>query len=1043
MHASDLFTGAALFAGIALFGYYWWTRRSSAFAVYVAFGCLGAGVIHADIWLRMIFDPGYADHPQSTGMLIWPYGLGWGLLAGLTSITMYYAMVGALRPPSTKTSGAICIVSAFMLANVGVWTLERWISLGSLPTLDLGLGPWPAWIGFPTIVVTIIGPFVCAIPWSLSRPANDGASSATKILARYWLMLGTAVILVAVLVAAVIISLVKGGLPDDRPSFNVITALVGTTVLIIAIAFATMLSFRRTFLIPAMAILEGIQKDLPVAQDSRINAIWRPLGNALDDRARHAAEHLKNLNDSQAQMHAFLENAPVAMSFLDPTTLKIVMINRCGAGYYGQTPEKMLGKDVTYLRPHYPDFENVSAQISATLTNREAQFFETLFTDHKGEPKSFLCTSFPVMDSSGSVELLGQIFVDVTEQRRAESAVNELRAQLIGFFDNLPTSIYLKNIDHKVVYVSKHLAIQYGKTPEQMIGQYEYDLHIDEMKPYLKMMDDYILSTGQAFLAEGEHLQFKRQELVSRFPIFNDKGEITHIGGMNFDIDDRAKAQAAMEQSKALFEAFIRNNPDPMVLMDITGKIVMLNDAAASYYGQSAEELTAAPPVSIAARWPEYKSVLVPATRRFHQMHETQHVDTLFKMPSGEIRNLAFSLFPIFGTDRKLAFIGTVAHDLTEERRAQADLVKSTEALHQSEKLAALGSMLAGVSHELNNPLSAVIGQAALLGEDLEDTEHADRVSKIRRAADRCARIVQSFLAMARQKAPDYQSVDLGDQIRAAVELTEYQMRAAGVTMNLNLVEALPAIKADPDQLHQVIVNLLTNARQALEDISGERMISITTSRQAKQVRLTIADNGKGIDAATRDRIFDPFFTTKAVGSGTGIGLSYSLGIIEAHGGTLKIEDADVGTVFVVTLPIGGATSEAAAPESAQSSKAKGRVLIIDDEEDVADTLADMLQRMGMGVTTAVGGIAGQAALADGTDYDVILSDIRMPDFDGPALYAWMADNRPDLTSRIAFVTGDTFSGVAADFLEQSQCRVLEKPFTPAGLRELIAAMLT
>lgn len=620
--------------------------------------------------------------------------------------------------------------------------------------------------------------------------------------------------------------------------------------------------------------------------------------------------------------------------------------------------------------------------------------------------------------------------------------LKDSQAQLVGFFDNLPTSIYLKTVDHKVIYVSKHLAEQYGRHPEDMVGQHEYDLHVDAMKPLLKLMDERILATGQAFLMEGEHLQFNRQELVSRFPIFNDKGEITHIGGMNFDIDDRAKAEAKLAESQAQLQGFVRNAPIPMLLTDANGLLLIMNDAAAAYYGKTTDEMLVMGREELYTYFQDAETEVLPAIERVRTNLVTEAFDVQFKLLSGEIRELVFSFFPILGADGKLALIGNVAHDLTDERRAQADLARSTDALHQSEKLAALGSMLAGVSHELNNPLAAVIGQAALLGEDLEGTEHADRVSKIKRAADRCARIVQSFLAMARQRAPEYRSVEINDQIRAAVELTEYQMRAANVVLDLHLQDGLPVIDADPDQLHQVIVNLLTNARQALEECSGERTITIVTSSKGKQLKLTIGDNGKGIDTATRERIFDPFFTTKDVGSGTGIGLSYSLGIIEAHGGTLTLEDAEIGTVFAITLPASRKDKGSVATEPVTQTKAKGRALVIDDEEDVAETLADMLSRMGMEVVVAIGGRAGQAAMAGDGEFDIILSDIRMPDLDGPTLFAWITANRQDLAGKVAFVTGDTLSGHAADFLEGSSCPVLEKPFTPAALRELVAQLL-
>jgi CheY-like chemotaxis protein len=349
---------------------------------------------------------------------------------------------------------------------------------------------------------------------------------------------------------------------------------------------------------------------------------------------------------------------------------------------------------------------------------------------------------------------------------------------------------------------------------------------------------------------------------------------------------------------------------------------------------------------------------------------------------------------------------------------------------------------LAGVSHELNNPLAAVIGQTSLLAEDLEGSWHADRVSKIQRAADRCARIVQSFLAMARQKAPEYSTASVNALVLQAVELTEYQMRAGNVAVELQIGDALPLIEADPDTLHQVIVNLLTNARQALDGVAGERRIVIATSCAGGSVRLRIADNGPGIDPATRARIFDPFYTTKEVGTGTGIGLSYSLGIVEAHGGRLELEDTISGTAFAISLPVSKQRDELSETVPDIEAFDRGRALVIDDEDDVADTLRDMLTRMGFSVTVAIGGAAGRDAMERKTAFDLILSDIRMPDVDGAALYAWMADYRPELLNRIAFVTGDTMGGHAAEFLGAVDCPVLEKPFSAAALRELVDRMM-
>lgn len=691
-------------------------------------------------------------------------------------------------------------------------------------------------------------------------------------------------------------------------------ANIGSILFILALGIPTLLSFfylRRMVNRPAFALLDYAQAGLSTPPPPDMPEIWT-----------RVIDRLTELKNTQAQLQAFLDHAPIGMSFFDPTG-RLTMMNPYGAACYGQSPGALIGRSLTDFAQYFPVAPDVNAPLmQEPLVHARATTLETEFHAPTGENRTFLITSFPVLGANGKVDMVGTFFFDVTEQRRAETD---------------------------------------------------------------------------------------------------------------------------LEQSRALFQAFVQNAPNPMALIDTKGhrmRYIMVNDAIAGYYDMTPEALLAAGPKHIHAHFPEARSVIAPLLGRVMRTLESEQVDTPFEMPSGEVRDMAFSYFPILDAEGALAFIGNIAHDVTDERRVQTDLAASRESLHQAEKLAALGSMLAGVSHELNNPLAAVIGQAALLGEDLEGTPHADRIAKIRRAADRCARIVQSFLAMARQKAPEYRSVDLNAQVRAAAELTEYQMRTANVTLDLDLAPGLPEIEADPDQLHQVIVNLLTNARQALEASGGDRLIRVATSYAKGEIALSVADNGPGIDPAARQRIFDPFFTTKEVGAGTGIGLSFSLGIIEAHGGTIGIEDAAVGTVFVVRLPVREREAGAARPEDDATPPGRGRALVVDDEEDVAETLADMLERMGIDVSVAIGGEAGKAVLADGASFNLILSDIRMPDLDGPALHAWIADHRPDLVGAVAFVTGDTMSGPVADFLAKAHCPVLEKPFTPADLRSLVAAIL-
>jgi len=271
-----------------------------------------------------------------------------------------------------------------------------------------------------------------------------------------------------------------------------------------------------------------------------------------------------------------------------------------------------------------------------------------------------------------------------------------------------------------------------------------------------------------------------------------------------------------------------------------------------------------------------------------------------------------------------------------------------------------------------------------------------------------------------------------------------YGMRSGGVTLEQDIAADLPLLSCDAGQIQQVLTNLILNACQAMEGQPPPRHIRLTARAEAGFARIEVADTGPGVAEAFRSRLFDPFFTTKAVGAGTGIGLKVSRGIAESHGGALTLAPPDgTGARFVLMLPLGPkAAPEGAAdaPPDAASANAGRSALIVDDEPEVARLLAESLQALGFRCEIADGGESARARLQQ-RDYDVILCDLRMPDLDGPALFAWMAGAKPHLRARTAFVTGDTLGAAAGAFLAESGRPVLEKPFLPTELRRLIAEL--
>ena len=376
----------------------------------------------------------------------------------------------------------------------------------------------------------------------------------------------------------------------------------------------------------------------------------------------------------------------------------------------------------------------------------------------------------------------------------------------------------------------------------------------------------------------------------------------------------------------------------------------------------------------------------------------------------------------------------------------QLRLTLTQQQMLQAEKLSALGQVVAGVAHELNNPLLIVTGQTDLLREEVAGGLIAERVEKIAKAAGRCARIVRNFLTLARQRPPEREEVKLDRVVREAVDLLAYALRADDVQVTLDFADDLPVLWADPGQLHQVVVNLVTNAHHAMRETQAPRQLTLTTRYDPTRERLSlaVADTGPGIPPEIQRRIFEPFFTTKASGQGTGLGLSLCHGIIEAHGGTITLENRPgQGALFRVELPPGkapGTTPQVGVAEP--MSLVRGRaVLVVDDELDVAEVLAHMLSADGHQVETVANGSVALDRLRQRT-YDLILCDIRMPELDGPGLYREVEQRYPGLRQRFIFLTGDTLSPDTRAFLGRIGASCLSKPFASAEVRRLTQAVL-
>ena len=401
----------------------------------------------------------------------------------------------------------------------------------------------------------------------------------------------------------------------------------------------------------------------------------------------------------------------------------------------------------------------------------------------------------------------------------------------------------------------------------------------------------------------------------------------------------------------------------------------------------------------------------------------TGYYEVSYPRIDGRSMTLWAHKIPLLDEQGEVHRILSVGIDISDLKAAQAQIEKQQQTIHQTEKLTALGSLLAGVAHELNNPLSVVVGQTILLEDRIDDPEIAARLTSVREAAERCGRIVKTFLAIARQRTPERRKIRLNQAIEDALQLLAYRLRSGGVEVERDLAEDLPPVSGNTDELTQVFTNLLVNAEQALSDCDGARRIAVRTrSAGGHGVVAEVADTGPGIPDDVRDRIFEPFFTTKP-----------------QDVGTIDVASGAQGTTFTLRFPVDTAPAEETAQAAAPAVEAKARrILVVDDEADVAEMVAEILETDGHDVEIAYGGRAGLEALGRG-DYDLVVSDLRMPDLDGRALWDRAEDLKPGLSRRFLFLTGDTLSPLAREFLVEGARPHLEKPITPADLRLAVA----
>lgn len=665
-----------------------------------------------------------------------------------------------------------------------------------------------------------------------------------------------------------------------------------------------------------------------------------------------------------------------------------------------------------------------------------------------GEARWLYSLGAAARDASGAVEAIHGVIIDITERKRAEEELELARERLALAVDGARLGVWSFDVRTGRTWYSDRSKQMYGLAPdaEMTAGVIQASLHPDDWDetshPYIHGFDEDRLEVEYRVLRPDGSERW----IYSLGAVVRDADGVAHtVNGIHLDVTERKRADEELAETRRQLELAIAGAKIGSWTVDPETGATWYSDRSREIHGLGRELRLDAKTLKAYIHPDDWELVL--ASYRAGFPGDAIELEHRVVWPNGDVRWVQSIGTALRDASAKVHTVSGIHLDITDRKQAEMELARSRDALLQSEKLASLGTLLAGVSHELNNPLAAIVGQAEMLEEDTRGTEFAERARKIRSAAERSARIVQTFLAMARQRDGQRVMIDVNKLIASALELTEYALRTSGIAVRVIYGTALPPVEGDRDQLHQVLVNLIVNAQQAME--KGEAFEKVLTVRaslsQAGRVLVDITDTGPGVPAEMRARIFEPFFSTKKQGSGTGIGLSFSQGIVEAHGGTLRVEPSRDGAHFRIDLPAAPDSPIVAVPRdevvAPPQYTGRRRVLVVEDEPDVAETLRELIEREGFEVTLAGNGTEAFFALDKG-DFDILFSDLRMPLLNGPELYERLCEIRPDLVRHMAFVTGDTVGDSMDEFLKACGRPILEKPFTRAGIRAVLAALI-